>query len=175
MRTHVPQTTAAKLAELANLVNKARDNNYRRIQLAVEAYDDKAYWESSDFVSTDAVEAFLQEKYLADLCDAVSFQDVYQLYKSVPNRSDWVECRYSLRRLYALMLERRPKEKSDSEPRKRATVAELTKANEELYDARAALKNREDENAKLRQEIESLRQQLAFLKGQIEELRKAAA
>lgn len=182
-RRHVPAAaemgTAQKLAQLATLRDAAGKSIYERIKLACEIRDDNE-WVAQNFKGDlTKAEEHLQEEYLADLCDLITFGEAYRVYQAVPDIGDWQAHKFSLLRLHALMKERTPKVEGEKRTRRGVTLVEyedledkkkdaefaLNKANEEISNLRAA-------NAELRAENAELRSKVAHLEGRLAEVER---
>lgn len=204
-RPHLPAVATADSglsvpqlkARLGNLAGEAGERAFERVKLAAELLGRREFLE--EFQGDDLrARHYLEERFLGDLCGAVSLGQMLAIYARFPDVEQWRARRFQLRRLWADELEARaheqaekkgpPREKKPREysrptvqdilDRDQAIMAkdqEIQKAAATLERTEKALADKDQEIARLRARVAELERQLAEMTGENRELRRQLA
>jgi DNA repair exonuclease SbcCD ATPase subunit len=169
------KTPQQLLAKLRDLSKSAGENYYERISIADTLLQDKHWLEAehagSDFKAAKA----LEDHYFHDLSGAMGLFDLLHIFRKHPEQKDWEKHGYNLKKMYATL----KKTADKAEPPRRATVAELDAAQEQVKDLqyqlqhqRKLVKEHKTQGETLSQQVDRLKEENFRLKGRVEELER---
>jgi phage shock protein A len=161
--------TATALAELKKLVRVAKENLYRRIELAAAVLSDLDWIAKvhggSDIKAQDA----LQAEFFPDLGGYLSLGKLVEMFRTVA-KSKWEEVRFDIAAVEVIYDDSRgTTEERGKRTSWKAIAAERLARIEQLEKQAAELT---EACAKLRDENKTLVAQVARLEGRIEEMRR---
>lgn len=170
------QTTTQRLAALKQLATLAKDNLFRRIQLAAEVMSDLDWIAQTHGGSDLKAQDALQDEYFSEIGGLVTLGRLLAIYKSFPDEQVWREYKYDLAALDSLCRE----QQEETEPRQYTNwkqvaeerAEELDKTQKEASRAEELCERQREEIDGFRERIAELENDNAMLRGRIEELEK---
>lgn len=170
------QESASKLlVRLKKLAGEAGNNYYQRVGIVDQLVQDRE-WIYQSFKGDDYKAAqYLEDEYLHDLSQAMTVWQLLTIYRKFPEEADWQKHNYNLRVLLS-------KCKSDSAPQSKRRVVKVAefeavvqKEKDTAFRLRQVTKAKDDAESELetlRKRVAKLEQENAKLRGQVEELER---
>jgi len=162
--------TGKCLTELKSLVKAAKDNLYRRIELAAAVLSDLDWIAQvhggSDLKAQDA----LQAEFFPDLNGYLSLGKLVAMYRHV-EKSRWEEVRYDISAVEVLYDDSRSQTTTEEKGQRTAWKAIAKDRLDEIERLKAQVGELTAAMQKLREENKSLVAQVARLEGRMEEMR----
>jgi alpha-D-ribose 1-methylphosphonate 5-triphosphate diphosphatase PhnM len=163
-----------KLTEARKLLTQGCLSLYDRVRLLIEVFEDREFRVQENLESDDAAGNWLTEGYLSDTADW-DFFALKNLMDHAPNREQWGSGK--LNRLYAEMLEaKKAQHNTENQPAKRTRITreEHEEVKKALQHEQAQVKYLRDQHSEVLEENQKLREEVALLKGRIQELERMA-
>jgi hypothetical protein len=172
--TPIP-TTAEKVAQLRTMLGQAGELAYKRIKLAKEVIEDKAWlivhFNGDEFRAAEV----LERDYFGDLCGAINFWRLMKIIEEFPKIDDWRKYKFNLTEMSAIIDAKNKKRKKTS--RWSVTQREYEELESEknrikkLYDTKKSeLETAQEKIAELEKTVAILTKEKARLEGRVAEL-----
>lgn len=174
------KTTAQLLADLGRLRNRSGESAYKRITIAAKVFADKEWIATSHTGDAYAAAEYLQNEYFGDMCGAVSFLKLLEVYTRFPALDDWRANKFNVTLMYAKL----EGERAVDTGKEKRSYDRPTKADRDQWEAEKKdleftvkyqskdLKDHTEENVKLRQRVLELERENAELRGRLSELER---
>jgi len=172
LMTEIGGLSSSRLeARLSNTAKDAGVMAWERCTIAFELLGRKDFKEN--FQSYDEAVNHLEDRYLTDLIafsiDINGSGVFFQLVQEFPEYEDWEKHNFDLCLMYATYRENRPeKESGKTSPRRRATVQQLEKLQDEVKSSKSRFAKLQKESSSKDEEIAALKIKIAKLTGKLE-------